>query len=239
MIRLPLVRPLYLEYPEDERAYRNPQEYLYGASFLVAPIVSSGPNHISAQNVWFPDGTWYSLFDGSKHVGPSEAEFSADLSTFPVFARGGMPIPMQPYTPRMGTAPLKSLIVRVYPGEDGKTGVFTLYEDDGVSDEYEKGAFALTRLEYRHDGNEVFVTILPTTGTYRGQLASRDLIIELPSFGPMRSAEAEGGAVHSFDRATGTQRFDFGPRDIRLPLEAEHPGAVASAGLAPERVRFA
>src|SRR5208283_2217425 len=134
------------EYPDDERAYQNPQEYLYGDAFLVAPIVSSGPKHVALQKVWFPDGTWYGLFDGSSHVGPSDAEFSADLSSFPVFARGGVPIPMQPYTPRMGTDPLKTLIVRAYPGEDGKKGSFTLYEDDGVSDEYEKGSFALTGL---------------------------------------------------------------------------------------------
>ena len=215
---LPLVRPLYLEYPEDERSYHNPQEYLYGDSFLVAPIVSSGPKHVSFQKVWFPEGAWYGLFDGTRHEGPSEAEFSADLSSFPVFARGGVPIPMQPYTPRMGTAALSTLIVRAYPGEDGKTGVFTLYEDDGTSDQYEKGAFSLTRLEYRRDGDEIAVSVSPATGTYRGQPASRDVIIELPAVGRIHSAEAEGAVKHSYDRASGLQRFDLGPRDIRQAL---------------------
>jgi alpha-glucosidase (family GH31 glycosyl hydrolase) len=212
---LPLVRPLYLEYPDDDRAYHNPQEYLYGDSFLVAPIVSSGPQHVALQKVWFPEGTWFSLFDGSKHVGPSEADFTAGLSSFPVFARGGVPIPMQPYTPRMGTEPLKTLIVRVYPGEDGKTGVFILYEDDGISDAYEKGAYALTRLEYRREGGKIVVSILPAAGTYRGQPATRALIVELPWLGPIRSAEAVGAVAHAFDRAIGTHRFDLGPRDIR------------------------
>lgn len=212
---LPLVRPLYLEYPDDDRSYRHPQEYLYGDDILVAPIVSSGPKHVSVQKVWFPEGTWYSLFDGSKHSGPSDENFSADLSSFPVFARGGVPIPMQPYTPRMGAEPLKTLIVRAYPGEDGKTGTFTLYEDDGVSDEHERGAFATTRLEYHRDGDEVSVEISPTTGTYRGQLPSRNMIIELPSLGRIVSGNVDGAAKHVVDRATGAHRFDLGPRDIR------------------------
>jgi alpha-glucosidase (family GH31 glycosyl hydrolase) len=212
---LPLVRPLYLEYPDDERAYGNPQEYLYGDSFLVAPIVSSGAKHVAIQKVWFPEGAWYGLFDGARHEGPSEAEFSADLSSFPVFARGGVPIPMQPYTPRMGTAPLDTLIVRAYPGEDGKTGTFDLYEDDGVSDAYEKGAYALTRLEYRREAGQIVVSILPAKGSYRGQPAKRTLIIELPSLGRMKSAEVDGAARHAVDRTENISRFDLGPRDIR------------------------
>ena len=211
---LPLVRPLYLEYPDDDRSYHNPQEYLYGDSFLVAPIVSSGPKHVSIQKVWFPEGTWFSLFDGSKHSGPSEAEFSADLSSFPVFARGGVPIPMQPYTPRMGTEPLKTLIVRAYPGDEGKTGVFALYEDDGISDEYEKGAYALTHLEYRRDGKEISVSILPVKGAFKGQLQARNIIIELPSIDVL-SAEADGKAVSAVVYK-GISRFDLGQRDIRL-----------------------
>lgn len=225
---LPLVRPLYIEYPDDDRAYRNPQEYLYGDAILVAPIVSSGPAHVSSQRVWFPEGTWYGLFDGARQEGPSEREFSADLSSFPVFARGGVPIPMQPYTARMGTAPLETLIVRAYPGEGGRTGAFTLYEDDGSSDEYEKGARATTRLEYRRDGDEISVTVSPTKGTYRGQPAARDVIVELPALGPISSAEADGAVRHSFDRASGTQRFDLGPRDIRRGVTLKVRARAAS-----------
>lgn len=46
---LPLLRPMYLEYPREEEAYRNAQQYLFGDTFLVAPIVSPGvgPNKIA------------------------------------------------------------------------------------------------------------------------------------------------------------------------------------------------
>jgi hypothetical protein len=116
----------------------------------------------------------------------------------------------------MGTEPLKTLIVRAYPGEDGKTGVFLLYEDDGISDDYEKGGHAQTRLEYRREGDEIDVSILPAKGTFRGQLASRDLIVELPSLDEIVSAEADGKPVaDDFDRASGIHRFDLGRRGIR------------------------
>ncbi len=194
---LPLLRPLYLEYPSDERAYKNPQEYLYGDAFLVAPIVSPGlgKRHIAAQKVWLPDGLWYDWFSGRKFTGPLEKKFSADISSFPVFARGGLPIPMQPYTPRMTTAALPTLIVRAYPGEEGKTGTFFLYEDDGVSLAYSTGAFNYTRLEYLKEKGQVTVSITPSLMTFAGQLSRRDYVIELPGLGRAAKIEVDGKLV--------------------------------------------
>ena len=62
------------------------------------------------------------------------------------------------------------------------------------------------------------MSVSSATGTYRGQSASRDVIIELPAVGRIHSAEAEGAVKHSYDRASGLQRFDLGPRDIRQAL---------------------
>jgi len=111
---LSLLRPMYLEYPNDSNAYQNPQEYLFGDNFLSAPIVSPGigPNKLAKQKVWFPAGTWYNIFSNEKHEGSKTDSVSADLDKFPFYVRGGYPIPMQTYTARMTTEPLKNLIIR-------------------------------------------------------------------------------------------------------------------------------
>lgn len=218
---LPLLRPLYLECPDDERAYQNPEEYLYGDSFLVAPIVEpgTGPKHLARRKVWLPAGTWYDWFTGARFTGPVERDFEAPLSTFPVFARGGVPIPMQPYTPRMGTAPLKTLVVRAYPGEDGVEGSSALYEDDGLTLAYSTGAYATTELRYLRAGGRVQVVIGAAKGSYAGQPGRRSYVVELPGLGEVVGAAANGKSLTpSVDPKTKIARFHLGEQDIRQDL---------------------
>ena len=135
--------------PAAEEAYRNPQEYFFGDNLLVAPITSpgQGPDKIAQQTVWFPPGEWYDWFTGRHFSGERTETVSADINRFPLYARGGVPIPLQPYTQRMTTAALNQLVVRCYPGADGQSASTTLYEDDGVTTRYLKGRVVTDRVD--------------------------------------------------------------------------------------------
>ncbi len=213
---VPLNRPMYINYPEDERAYSNAQQYLLGDHLLVAPVASpgAGPGKIAFQAVWFPEGSWYNWFTGEKHsIG--EAVVAADINEFPIFARGGIPIPTQPYTQRMSTEPLKELVVRCYPGEDTKTGKYFLYEDDGVTQDYSKGEFALTELSYTRKGDDVTISITPSKGGYKGQVKSRSYVIELPCTLKADSAEIDGKSTKAeYDEKSFTNRIKVSSRPI-------------------------
>jgi alpha-glucosidase (family GH31 glycosyl hydrolase) len=214
---LPLLRPMYLEYPDADEAYANPQQYLFGDAFLVAPIAApgAGPEQIAAQDVWFPDAPWYHWFTGEQYGG-GKATIQAPLDEFPLFARGGVPIPMQPYTPRMTTEPLAQLIVRCFPGALGK---HLLYEDDGISREYCEGAFALTELSYVRCGRRVAIEIGATRGSYRDQLPERSICIELPCTGKPVAASADGEPLAAeYDVRACTTRVRVPLRSIRVPL---------------------
>lgn len=194
---VPLTRPLYIDYPSDERAYHNGQEYLFGDNLLVAPITMPGigPGRVGRQVVYFPEGTWFNVFSGERFEGPTEVLVSADINEFPLYARGGAPLPMQPYSPRMATAPLTTLRVRCYPGPDGKTISSSLYQDDGVTDSYKKGQSATTPLSYTRSGSQVTITIGPTTGTFQGQASKRGYSIELPNTDRPTKAMANGQSI--------------------------------------------
>ena len=114
---VPFTRPMYIDHPDTEDAYHQSQEYQFGDNLLVAPIASAGTgsNRMAWQAVWFPDGDWYDFFTGEKFTGPTHAIASADIDSFPLYVRGGTPLPMQPYTPRPGTAALNTLVLRCYP----------------------------------------------------------------------------------------------------------------------------
>mgnify|MGYP002542384194 CR=1 FL=1 len=180
---LPLNRGLYLERPETEESYKHPEEFLFGDLILGAPVTEAGkgPDFVVDKQVYFPEGnSWYSLFTGKKYEGGSKQIVSTPLEESPVFIKGGWPLPMQPYTERMASTPLTTLIVRCYPGEEGCNNTYSLYEDDGQSMDYSRGRFATTALTYQKADGMTTLTIAPAQGEYEGQPGKRAYRIELP-----------------------------------------------------------
>ncbi len=215
---IPLTRPMYLSCPDMDEAYCNPQQYLFGEHLLVAPVAEPGigPRKLGRQAVWFPPGVWYNFFTGERFAGGVERLVAADIDEFPLFARGGAPIAMQPYTSRMTTTPIRDLVVRCWPGADGSAIRTELYEDDGQTDGYSRGQQALTALAYARNGDAVTVTISPTHGTFSGQLSKRACTIELPATLPASEATVDGRAVTAtYDSATRTNRIHVPARSIR------------------------
>ena len=180
---LPLNRGLYIEQPDTEASYEHPGEFYFGDLILGAPVTQAGEGVDKTVNqpVWFPAGNrWYSLFNGRAYDGGTTQNVDCPLEESPVFVKGGWPLPMQPYSPRMASAKLDTLIVRCYPGEDGVTNTYTLYEDDGLTTDYLKGNYAETPLTYSKANGSTTVTIAPAKGSYTGQPQRRTYSIELP-----------------------------------------------------------
>jgi hypothetical protein len=214
---VPFIRPMYLDHPAEEVAYHQAQEYQFGDNLLVAPIATPGvgPARIAAQAVWFPpEDDWFDFFSGEKFAGGEHAVATAPIGAFPLFVRGGVPLPMQPFTPRPGTAPLTTLILRCYPGRDDVVGKSSVYEDDGISTGYQRGEFSVTPLTYVRHGDDVTLTVGPASGGYPGQPKSRAVVIELPC--TLAGATADVGDV-SYDAASHLTR-------IALPAAAVGEG---------------
>ena len=202
---LPLNRAMYINYPEVAEAYKQPQQFLFGEILLAAPITSpkSEETGLASQKVWFPknknekanEAVWYDFFTHERHEGGQTKTISKDLNSFPLYVKAGCPLPMQPYTDRPATAPLTTLILRTYPSAVGGSGEFTLYEDDGISLDYEKGAYAKTKLQYSRTeikGKKASViTVAPAQGRYKGQVMQRNYRLELPCITP-KSAVCNG-----------------------------------------------
>lgn len=218
----PMIRPMYLKYPDIEDAYRNPQQYLLGDHLLVAPIAEPGigPCRLARQAVWFPEGTWYNYFTGERLEGPCERLIAADIDEFPLYVRAGAPIPMQPYTPRMATSTLRHLIVRCWPGRDSETIHSTFHEDDGVTEGYRCGQCAATNLTYARQADTITITIGPTIGEYAGQVQERAYTIELPCTRRPGQATVDGQpAEATYDAATRTTRIQVPARSLRSGLQ--------------------
>ncbi len=216
---LPLLRPMYLDTPEDPDAYINNTQYLLGDHLLVAPIVTPGhgPRHRASRTVWFPAGTWYNLFTGEAIRGDQTITVEASIDEIPLYIRAGMPLPMQPKTARMTSTPLTTLVVRCYPGESGAT---RLYEDDGQSREYESGICAWTPLHYSRTGNRITVLIDAAEGRFTGQVTERDYRIELPGLPKAKGATVNGQPVTVFyDAAQRMNRIEISRQNLLHSIE--------------------
>ena len=207
---VPYLRPLYIDHPDMAEAYQNGQEYTFGDNLLVAPIAQAGTGEqrVATQTVWFPAGDWYDFFSGERFVGPSKTVAADSIDTFPLYVRGGVPLPMQGYTPHPGTAPLTDLVLRCYPGRNDQSASSLVYEDDGLTDGYKKGECATTALSYSRHGDDVTITVAPAQGNFHGQPDKRRYVVELPGTQPLVSCSATMAST-AYDKETLTNRIEL------------------------------
>ena len=104
----------------------------------------------------------------------SECRRAAPFDAIPVHVRAGAIIPFGPELQYTDEKPADPITVYVYAGSDG---AFTLYEDDGVSHGYEKGAFATIPLRWQ-DATRT-LTIGKRAGAFPGMLARRTFQVVL------------------------------------------------------------
>lgn len=197
---LPLNRAMYIEYPEKEEAFRNLQQFMFGDLILGAPITKAGTGSekVADQKVWLPEGdVWYQWFSGQRYEGGQIITESCDLHSFPMYVKGGYPIPMQPYTPRMASTPLNELVIRCYPGTEEYEYSYTLYEDDGESRDYEQGGYALTKLKSSRKAGKSTLVVSPVVGTYKDQPQKRAYRFELAGISQPVTVKVNGRKVEA------------------------------------------
>ena len=165
---MPIVRPLYLEYPDLKEAYEYPHEYFFGKEMLAAPITDS----TGTRQIYLPPGNWMNFFTGEKYNGGSSFEKHYNIDEIPVFVREGSIIPGQPAMNYSNEKPLDTLILNFYGSGNGN---FNLYEDDGTSLKFKDGKYAWTEITYLSDTNSSThqIIINPSKGSFDNQVQNR------------------------------------------------------------------
>ena len=138
----PYMRALFMDFPDDPKAADIPDEYMYGPAFLVAPVTEQGATH---RTVYLPaGGDWYNYWTNERLHGGQTITADAPIDTLPLFVRAGSIVPLGSEV-LSASLPQTIASVRVYPGANGS---FTLFQDDGNTYSYEKGAGSSTRLTW-------------------------------------------------------------------------------------------
>ncbi len=183
-----LMRPLVMDFPDDQQALDQKYEYMFGSSFLVAPVLEGGAQQWP---VYAPstEGGWYDFWTG-KTVPAGTTTAPAPIDKIPLLVRAGSIVPFGPVEQYAKQTPPSDLEIRVYPGADGD---FVLYEDEGTNYNYEHGA--RSTISFHWDNRTKELLIGQRQGSFPGMLRSRQFHITMPGPAAPRQVSYDGSSV--------------------------------------------
>ncbi|HEX7761170.1 MAG TPA: TIM-barrel domain-containing protein, partial [Caulobacteraceae bacterium] len=161
-----IMRGLVMDFPNDRKARGLNDEYLFGQAFLVAPVHDYKARE---RALYLPAGAaWYDFYTGKRVEGGQTISAPAPLARMPLYVRAGSIVPIGPAIEYTGQKPDAPITLYVYTGA---SGAFELYEDDGLSNGYARGAYA--RVPLRYDEASGVLTIGARQGQFPGMAEKR------------------------------------------------------------------
>jgi len=171
---LPLMRAMWLHYPDDARARGIGDQFLWGRDLLVAPVYTKGG---TSRDVYLPKGDWYDWWTNEKLTGGRVVTRAVDLATMPIYVRAGAIVPVDPVRQYAGEPVTEPTTLRVYRGADGD---FTLYDDDGIGQEYLDRRGSWTRLTWDDRAGELTLDLGAPAGAANVVSARTFRVVVLP-----------------------------------------------------------
>jgi len=222
---VPLVRPLFFEFPDDELLAGTDTEFFFGPDILVSPQLFE---MLDTHSVTLPAGDWYDFWTGAKVTAPmftpntggapvrNPLKVKIALDQLPLYVRPGAIIPMQPLVQSTAEKPQGPLELRVYPGPDCRGSV---YQDDGNSFRYQQGEFFRQAFTCAPQSGSVAVRFGNVEGSFTPWWESVAVTIVGTEKQPA-SVTVGGSAV-----SPSQQRFDAQQKTFTVTVPKPAPGS--------------
>jgi alpha-glucosidase/alpha-D-xyloside xylohydrolase len=152
---LPIIRALWLHYPDDPAAVARGDQYLWGRDLLVSPVVEKGA---TSRRLYLPRGDWFDFWTEERVAGGREIDRPVDLGTLPLHVRAGAVLPLDPVRQYVDEAVDGHLTLLIYPGADAAG---SLYDDDGKTFNYRKGEWTRVEWSWRDRERRLLVRLAP------------------------------------------------------------------------------
>jgi alpha-glucosidase len=173
---LPLMRPIFLEYPQASDFYGDNRDFLFGSDFFVAPVTT---DMVDDEEVTLPPGDWYDFWTSTKLSSKEKLTLHPRLDEMPLYVRAGAIVPMQPLVQSTEETPNGPLDLRVYlpdsaSGDDCRGA---LYQDDGHTFAYQNGQFLRINYSCRVSPGAATVTSTMEKSSFNPWWKSTELTI--------------------------------------------------------------
>lgn len=146
-----MMSPLTYMYPEDKNVWNIKDQFFFGESMMICPVVNYKAR---SRKVYLPKGEWYDFWTNEKLKGGRYVTAKASLEQIPIYIKAGTILPMGPKVQYAMQKTDKPLILRVYPGKDTQ---YTLYQDDGLTNKYEKGNYKEIKIIYTDKNQNLYI----------------------------------------------------------------------------------
>ncbi|MDP4171464.1 MAG: glycoside hydrolase family 31 protein, partial [Bacillota bacterium] len=146
----PVQQPLVYQYQQDENTYNISDQYMFGNSMMLAPVITEGQ---TSRNVYLPRGDkWVDYWTKKVYNGGQTINVSAPLAQLPIFVKNNSIIPQREVQQYTDEKPLTNLVLDTYVD---RKAFYSFYEDDGKTYDYKKGNYNVTNLSIEQRGNKL------------------------------------------------------------------------------------
>ena len=147
---------MVINYPEDPRFYDNYNQYMFGDSILIGAL---------SDEIHLPEGNWIDYWTGKEYSGMTtlKNEYPDDKGGY-LFVKKGAIIPIWEDIQYVGEKPIDTMTIKIYPETYGE---YTLYEDDGISFDFENGIYTKTKISYSLNEGKITVSIEKIEDKYK------------------------------------------------------------------------
>ena len=161
-----IMRPLVMDFMADTNVLNIGDTYMFGPAFMAAPVYEYGAR---TRDVYFPECEgWYDFYTNRFMEAGVHKPVEAPYDRMPLYVRAGSIVPVGPDMQWSDEKPAEVIDLYVYQGADGR---FTLYEDENVNYNYEKGAYSMIGFTYSEADRTL--TIAERKGEFPGMLKER------------------------------------------------------------------
>jgi alpha-D-xyloside xylohydrolase len=197
-----IMRPLVMDFRADAKARDVSDEFMFGPAFLVSPVTTYKAR---SRAVYLPAAAgWYDFWSGAAVAAGKTVDVAAPYDSMPVHVRAGAIVPMGPEIAYTDEKPADPITLWVYAGANGE---FTLYDDDGLTYGYEKGAFA--RIPIRWNDAARTLTIGKREGDFKGMQKQRTFEVVVVS-------KARPVGFSFTPKVAQTVKYDGAAVDVKL-----------------------
>jgi alpha-D-xyloside xylohydrolase len=161
-----IMRALVMDFNGDPSVLNIGDQYMFGPALMVAPVYQYKARN---REVYFPAATgWYDFYTGRFIEGGQKLSVDAPYERIPLFVKEGSILPFGPEIQYASEKQAEVITLYIYTGKDAE---FTLYEDEGVNYNYEKGEFSSIKFAYNEKSGKLIIS--DVSGEYTGMLNTR------------------------------------------------------------------
>ena len=143
---IPMMRPMFLEFPEDRACEPLDRQYMLGDSLMVAPVFRES----GEAEYYLPEGTWYNLLTEARAEGGRWHKEQFDYFSLPLMLRPGSILAVGAHTERPDYAFYEGVKLLVYLPEDHGKAETEVTDLDG---------HVVTRVFAEREGSQVKVRV--------------------------------------------------------------------------------